>query len=913
MKLNKVVLSTLICSCTTVFAGCGSDSSSEKTLECMSPLSLCGELCCEHCCDGVCIDLQNDRDHCGACETTCNDDETCKNGSCDKTSTNPESEQCTGELTLIDGSCVNTNSDSEHCGKDNIACGTNMYCHSGVCECQQNYYDCDEDASNGCESSEACPKCLPPRTQCTDVCTNLQTDNQHCGDCETSCKENEHCDNGQCKTIEQKTPCESPNTLCYGTCTDLKNDSQNCGSCLNSCNPGYACIDGACEIVCESPLEKCDGACFDYSQSIQHCGSCHQACAANQMCDAGKCKCDADHYDCDGLTTNGCESTEACGCTPGTTRKCWRGSEDNIKSKDPLELYGICEPGEQKCDASGLFWGACEGGKYPSDITCKEDGHYIGGDQNCNGIDDTEEPCRSECDLKNGELSYIGCEYWPVFLQNSRGYSSSGYCYSLSLVISNPSSTNTAEVYIYDKPSYENASFEPYAMFEVKPNEVVHRMLVGDPEGRKNADNTCNNTMKPGTLITDYQMANNQVVSGTFTNKIIRSTAFRMRSSEPVVVYQFNTYGNANANSSDASLMLPQSTLGNQYMTMGYTSAYSSAANNTGAIESNDEISVVATEPGETKITIKVKADTRAGIDERTNTPIESIKAGEEKVFTLRQFDALSLQQLEIGESTGTEITANKKIEVFGGASCAYIPETQRDGCDHIEEQILPLQAWGKQYAAVRTKPQNDVTGAREPNFYYILAQTDDTQVTLTGPETNEDGKSEPAHGTITLNAGEFKKFESKSSFDVIADKPIYVGQFLVSMGYSNKKSDPSFISLVPVEQYRKDYAFSIPGGFKSFVTIISPKDNVIKYTGAGKTANIETPTELKDLPAGIFEGYKDFGNQGYVYTYLTLQQGVHYLEGTKEFGVVGYGFDSSYTSYGYPIGMELKKINNTN
>ena len=59
-----------------------------------------------------------------------------------------------------------------------------------------------------------------------------------------------------------------------------------------------------------------------------------------------------------------------------------------------------------------------------------------------------------------------------------------------------------------------------------------------------------------------------------------------------------------------------------------------------------------------------------------------------------------------------------------------------------------------------------------------------------------------------------------------------------------------------------------------------------------------------------------DVGNEGYVYGFLDIDEGVHHLVGDKKFGALGYGFGNATdgtddTSYAYPIGLNLDVINN--
>ncbi|MBQ1927363.1 MAG: hypothetical protein II180_14725 [Proteobacteria bacterium] len=919
--MRKRTLNILALTMATALCACSSES--EKTPGCADNKVLCGNSCCEHTCiDGACIDtktdhdncgeaghaceadescvdgeckkpdatceapkvmcgndctdLQSDPEHCGSCENACPDNEGCEAGECEK--------KCAENLILTeDGACADPMTDSAHCGENNIACSGNRICEAGVCICPDNYYDCDDDVSNGCESIKICDasKCLAGLEECGDRCVDLQNDDAHCGKCETKCADNMKCISGNCEEITADT-CEAPSEICFGKCTDITSDDANCGKCLNACSKSEKCIEGICERQCYGTT-RCGDACVDISSDDANCGKCGNQCQIGQKCDTGNCTCDDTHFDCDGNWENGCESTEKCACNPGEKRACWRGESENRNK-------GICKDGEQVCDETGQFWGECTGGVYPSAITCDEAGFYLGGDQNCNDIPDNQEACLSKCDAMISEKSYIGCEYWPIFLQNYQRYCESyPYTrYDLTLVMSNPNDSE-ATVYIFDKASYDasnTSSIKPYRELKIAPNDILIHTLVGKQYDKAQSAN-------------NFNYASDDIEKYMLYHTMQSPLAFKLRSSLPIIVYQFNPFAKPEGHSADASLLMPQNALGNEYMTMGFTSH--------GGDVHADVFSIVATEPGDTKVDITVAAAMLAGKNTSTGETIAAMKAGEKRTFTLKQFDALSLMQSGAAESTGSHVKADKKIEVFGGAACSNIP-IGYGACDHNEEHILPLQAWGMNYAAVRTKPQKD-----EPNIYYILAQSDNTTVTLNGPTGDANTNT-----SFTLNAGKFKRVDSKNSFDVTSDKPIYVGQFLVGINYSNAtRGDPSFISAVPREQYRTEYTFAVPPGYDAdFVTIISPKDNNIIYTGDGHITNGKpTPFQNKpvtELPPEVFSGFASFGNQGYVYGYLDLDGGKHKLVADKPFGLIGYGFYQR-TSYGYPVGLDLKEINKTN
>ena len=907
--------------------------------ECVSQKDACQDS--KEWCNGGCVDIASDKDNCGACGTKCGDFETCHNGQC--------LPNCPSQWTLCGTQCYDLQTDADHCGVCGNACLGNMFCSGGKCVCPVGTSNCDGDATNGCEvkalqcgnatqckgeaqacGSECCAatccnentcadltsdplncgtcgktcettqscqasECIDVEvvcdsedfTACFGVCANLKNDVNNCGACAKACAYDEHCVEGECqkaildedchkfgyepcyghcintysdadncgacnvacqkneicnkgKCIEDpKAKCDVSETYCYGSCLDTLTNSEHCGSCTTTCQKGEVCIDGLCEPDC-GDLTRCDGSCVDIQKNTENCGACAQKCLSGEVCQEGSCICAAGLYDCDGKPENGCESTTPCSCSPGETRACWRGNEENRHK-------GICQDGTQTCDPTGGFWGPCKGGVYPSLLSCDLAGNLNGLDNDCDGVVDTV--CRSTCDLKAGDKSYIGCEYWAVYLYNLIPINH-------AVVLSNPDANETATVYIFDQAGFENATQAPVYTLKIKPKDVVVQQL------NTGTTKMCNSTS-------------------------IMSNSYRLRSDQPITAYQFNPWGSASAHSNDASLLLPALALGKEYMVMSYMSrsgGEQSAAHTA-------YLTVIATEPGTTDVTITVKApivesgkyNTSGGHAVYSGTPIPAMKAGETRTFTLNRFEVLTLNTTpQSVDLTGTTIASTKNVAVFGGSRSTYVPVNAECCRDHIEEQLFPLQSWGQSYYAARAYSKG-----KAGDFWRILAQKDNTTVKVSAAAI--DG------GILKLNAGEFKEFESRENFEIHADKPISVGQFLPSQGYNGLNiGDPSFILTVPYEQYRQDYSFMVPNSFdNNYITIITPKEGTLTLDG-----------NALDISK-----YEEIASTGFVVGYVELEAGLHRMVGSHPFGLYGYGY-YNMSSYGYPIGLDLKDIN---
>jgi len=244
------------------------------------------------------------------------------------------------------------------------------------------------------------------------------------------------------------------------------------------------------------------------------------------------------------------------------------------------------------------------------------------------------------------------------------------------------------------------------------------------------------------------------------------------------------------------------------------------------------------------------------------------------------------LTYCNVGEQydlSGTVIQATGPVQVFGGHECAFVPYN-RFACDHLEESLFPLEAWGRDFTVSATQPLRS-----EPNVVRILAQRAGTVVRF-DPAVTPDA---------TLAAGQIYEFETTQDFRVTASDSIMVGQFLVGQDYeglntsmAESNGDPAFSLAIPTEQFRTDYTF------------LAPDTYTVTYLNV--TATMGQQVMLDGAPV---TGWRPVGASEMQTARVAIRPGAHQILSSQPFGIVVYGF-GSYTSYMYPGGLDLNVIN---
>ena len=303
----------------------------------------------------------------------------------------------------------------------------------------------------------------------------------------------------------------------------------------------------------------------------------------------------------------------------------------------------------------------------------------------------------------------------------------------------------------------------------------------------------------------------------------------------------------------DAFLGLPTDALGTTYRVISYDAAFGAGP----------EAAVVAA-ANDTTVTITPTAALTNG--KPAGEPFEvELDLGE------------AYQMVASADLTGTLITSDKPVAAFGAHTCANVP-VSKPYCDHLVEQLTPVDAWGRRFV---TMPLATRSGG---DTFRVLAAEDDTTVSINGDPV------------ATLDAGGFHEQLIGGPAAVNADKPILVVQYSNGSTFDNTVSDPFMVIVPPYEQFQEGYTVATPAsGFAhNFLNLVVP-------SAADAAVSLDGELLAEDT-------FHPIGNSGLVGAQIEVGLGDHRIEGPLPFGVIVYGFDAD-DSYGYSGGLAMGEV----
>jgi hypothetical protein len=474
-----------------------------------------------------------------------------------------------------------------------------------------------------------------------------------------------------------------------------------------------------------------------------------------------------------------------------------------------------------------------------------------------------EAECLLSCSADLKFSTYLGCEFWAVDLDNVEG----GKDETMALVVSNPNLEEDAEIRIVNKATDE---------------EIVYEDAIVPPLSQRT-----------------FELPSGFDLQGSSLNK----NSFYVRSSAPVVAYQFNPLNADDVYTNDASLLIPSTAAGKEFFVMSWPQRPPSQDF---LVPVRGYVTIIAISNRETTVTVTPSTSILSA------PGLPPFTQGEPSVISMVQGEVLNLETDVspfggVPDLTGTHILADRKIAVFSGHECANVPLTLLNGifmgadyCDHLEQQLFPYNTWDDEYAADAFYPRAN----GQSDVWRILAGDRDVIVSTDPPQ--------PGATEALVFKGKILEFESSESFMVYADGPISVGHFLKSSNYAGFQpydeckvpmnpldpntdyyetgiGDPAFTLSVPTSQYRKDYMVLTPINYREqYLNFIYPEG-----------ATIYLDSQALSMPQ-----YSIGQSSWNLYT-IPVEPGSHTVSATAPIGITAYGYDCD-VSYAYPGGLDL-------
>ena len=386
-------------------------------------------------------------------------------------------------------------------------------------------------------------------------------------------------------------------------------------------------------------------------------------------------------------------------------------------------------------------------------------------------------------------------------------------------------------------------------------------------------------------------------------------TGFRLAADVPVLAYQWNPYG-VGIESTDASLLLPTTSLDGTYVVAAWGEGPGFVYN-----QLRSQLTVIATED-ETQVTFipSINVPDIGGVGPHA--------AGvETEPYELDAFDVISLAAEILDEDlTGTVVQADKPVVVFGGHACANVPDTQYGYCDHVEEQILPLAAWGTSAVLARHHPRTYCSESQDLVVWRVIAGADDMRVTFDPPAPTPAGAE-----YVFAEQGELLQFIAPGDYYIegLLNDPEDPEQpeasffaYQVMMGaeyaecgeesFEGFEGDPMMVLAPPAGQYLDRYVFNTDNVFDFWY------DHIILVRPAGHEIELDC---AGPLPDSLFQAV---GASGWEVGRFFVDNpeddtgcidGPHAIWSDAQFGLTVAG-TAPANSYGYPGGMSVKNIN---
>ncbi len=513
----------------------------------------------------------------------------------------------------------------------------------------------------------------------------------------------------------------------------------------------------------------------------------------------------------------------------------------------------LCQPGTERCADSNLREICKPSGLAWEQVACNK--HQVCSEGDGGG---TTTACIGPCEVASETPSSVGCEFLAIRVRSFNSADDPAIYYD-ALIVGNPDKVEAAELQLY-----------------LAANGSGMEEPLGDPV-----------TLAPGESHI-FKMTSDAI--GGYSN--VRSGGvYRVVSDIPVIAYQHSPFKNGASN--DSSMLLPVRSLRQDYI----IASYPAFADKTTPDDKNGRPSffnVVALENG-TTVEWTPRSTTFGN-----GFVFENITAGATGSIKINRGDVMQVgaasPEFDLDfikhDVSGTVVHADKPIWVLGGTACAFVPFDSTGACNHLQEQMIPIEYWGTKYVGAHSPLR-----ANEPHIWRIYAGEAGVSVTTypSQPGTPFTLNERGAYKEIVVGSGKSFTFEGNGPF-----LPV---QYLVGKNDAGNKGDPAMYQMIPIEQFLERYVF---------VTGVNYDTNYAQVIRVKGAADVKINNEVVTGYYAV-NGFKDFQ---YEVADWPLAPGdepkVYLAESDDAFGVMVIGYNSTadgFSAYAYPGGMALKRL----
>jgi len=568
----------------------------------------------------------------------------------------------------------------------------------------------------------------------------------------------------------------------------------------------------------------------------------------------------------------------------------------------------MCDPnaGCVVCPPEGLY---CFGPTSNEVWRCNKDGtggtkvETCDADSVCSGGE-----CKTPCEAAADNPSNLGCDFWAADLDNE--------AFNLNGISNDAAAQQFAVV---------AANNNEYPVVVTVTKNVAR---VGDP---LNEQAVASVTVSPRSTqridLPQREVDGSMQQNGTYTRNsgsgtFVSPHGYHVVATGPVVIYQFNPIIQQFSN--DASTLIPTSAIGFDYVIIGYNTANpcGDPMFNIESIPDHTAITILASQDDTTVTVTPSHPIAASGGD--SGFQIASTMKGSPLTFKLSRYTVVNLESEQPstnafacamsgqdGDFTGSQVHSDKPIVVFtngergigfGGADNVvdppgWDPNNGDDICctDHLEEQLLPVTALGKEFAVARSPIRSTDPSWKEPDIVRVVATVDNTMITTNLPAP---------YNSFTLNARQQKTFAATTGFALKATNAVQVATYLVSQHFVKNGyiGDPSQLLIPAAEQHRKDYVFLIPGTFqKNYIVLAKPLDAMVILDGF--------PLAMQEQGTCVYAPIGTVAGIAYEQVTCPAMEGHHTVSADKPFGLSVYGY-YNVGSYAFVGGSDVKIIN---